>query len=362
MLKELDTMPAYAQLADKIRGQLKAGRIGEDGLIGTESDLVRRYKLSRVTVRKAVDVLVNGRIVERHAGKGLYVRQNDSEHPLNVWLVIDNFGRESFVHFSRAAQQGAEAFNFAITPKDGMAQMGENLKLLREVAENKDVDGAIIVAWHAPEFVEAACEIKKSGKPFVLLDFHNIITRFPTVVADNEQGGKLVAEHLYNLGHRRCAFIGDSSAVTVRKRLDGFRDFLAGKGLVLPQEYILDVTRVADYFGDWQSLIDAKLEQLFALPKVPTALFASCDRIAQEVYRWCGERGIRIPGDLSLVGFDNEPLSNILNLTTVAQPFDKMGARALQLLKDIFDGKPWDGQDAILPVRLVVRKSAASLR
>lgn len=361
MIATMNDTAAYKQLAEKLRQKITSGKIGADGRIGTETELARNNQLSRVTVRRAVDVLVNGRLLERRAGKGLYLRQADGEHPLNIWLVIDNFGRESFVHFSRAAQQNAKAYNFNILPKDGMAQMGENLRLLQEVAGNREVDGAIIVAWHSPEFVEAACEIKKSGKPFVLLDFHNLVTRFPTVVADNYLGGRLVAEHLYGLGHRNLAFIGDYTSVTVQKRLDGFRDFLAAKELVLPQDRILDVSRTADYFGDWQKLIDSKLEQLFALPKVPTALFASCDRIAQEVYRWCNEHGVGIPSKLSLVGFDNEPLSNILGLTTVSQPFAQMGTRAIRLLKDIVDGKTWDGKDVVLPVKLVVRKSAERL-
>ncbi|MEI6647954.1 MAG: GntR family transcriptional regulator [bacterium] len=372
---------AYEKLAATLRKQVKAGQVGEDGFVASEVDLTRQHGISRVTVRRAVDDLVEERLVQRRPGKGLYVRKDDPDKVKKVWLILDNIGRESFAQFFRAAQRMAKEFNFDVQLKDGLSETGENLRLLAELAGRDDVDGALIIAWHKPEFFEAIFAIKKHGIPFVLLDHHNAQMSFPSVVADNYRGGWLVAEHLYALGHRQFAFMGAHSAVTIQKRLAGFRDYLAERGVALPASQILEVSP-DDYFHGWERVVDRKLSLLFegravgaqlkskgrsvarapskALslkPQTPTALFASCDRTAQEVFRWCSDQNISIPGDLSVVGFDNEPVSKALKLTTVSQPFAEMGTKAMILLNAQIEGKPWNGRELTLPVELVIRRS-----
>jgi GntR family transcriptional regulator of arabinose operon len=361
---------AYEQVADAIRKMIVSGKVGADGLVGSEISLAQENGVSRVTVRRAVDDLIAERLLQRRPGKGLYVRKNEADRIKNIWFVIDNIGRESFVQFFRAAQKTARDFNLEIHLKDGMSDTRENLRLLAELARRKDVDGAIIVEWHKPEFYDAVQDIKKRGIPFVVLDHYNDQTSFPCVVADNYRGGWLAAEHLHKLGHRQFAFIGNTRAMTVQKRIAGFRDFLAEKGIALPASQIMNIDPT-DYFHEWEKMVDEALAAHFLTsggkPKprgkssgvFPTALFASSDRTAQEVYQWCLKHGISIPNDLSVVGFDNEPLSRILNLTTVAQPFSEMGAKAMCLLNEQFEGAGWNGKDAVLPVSLVVRGSTA---
>lgn len=362
---------AYEQVADEIRKMIASQKVGADGFIGSEISLGQAHGVSRVTVRRAVDDLISERLLQRRPGKGLYVRKNEADRVKNIWFVIDNIGRESFVQFFRAAQKTAREFNLEIHLKDGMSDTRENLRLLAELAKRKDVDGAIIVEWHKPEFYEAVQDIKKRGIPFVVLDHYNNQTSFPCVVADNYRGGWLAAEHLYQLGHRQFAFIGNVAATTVQKRVAGYRDFLAEQGIALPMSQIMNIDP-SDYFHDWEKIVDKALVAHFMAPGgkphprgksggvFPTALFASNDRTAQEVYQWCLKHGISIPGDLSIVGFDNEPFSRILNLTTVAQPFSEMGSKAMFMLNEQFEGTRWNGKEVILPVTLVVRGSTAA--
>jgi len=359
--------PTYQRIAQALRNQIKAGKVNPDGYVGSEVDLMHHHRVARMTVRRAIDLLIADHLVERRPGKGIYLRTEDSvvKKQKNVWLVIDNFGRESFVHFARAAEKVARQYNIHLTLKDGMAETRENLRLLNELSTHKDVHGAIIVAWHAPEFFEAICSLKGNGIPFVLLDYHNVMSSFPTVVADNDRGGALIAQHVYALGHRNMIFVGDCRASTVQKRLDGFRNYLAEHDLPLPASAIWDISPTNDYFSDWIPGIDIKLQNLFAPENRrnrPTAIIASSDSIAKEIYRWCKKNKIAIPGDISLVGFDNEPLSSLLNLTTVSQPFSEMGKQALLLLHALLKGTPWNKTDVVLPVELIPRESTAPLK
>lgn len=360
-------VPTYQRIAQALRNQIKAGKVNPDGYVGSEVDLMHHHRVARMTVRRAIDLLIADHLVERRPGKGIYLTTEKSvvKNQKNVWLVIDNFGRESFVHFARAAEKVARQYNIHLTLKDGMAETRENLRILYELTERKDVHGAIIVAWHAPEFLEAICTLKNAGFPFVLLDYHNVMSSFPTVVADNYRGGALIAQHVYEQGHRNMIFIGDCRASTVQKRLDGFRDYLAEHDLPLPASAIWDISPTSDYFSDWIPGIDTQLQNLFAPENrrnCPTAIIASSDSIAKEIYRWCKKNKIAIPGDVSLVGFDNEPLSSLLNLTTVSQPFSEMGKQALLLLHSVLKGTPWNKTDVILPVELLPRESTAPLK
>ena len=349
-------------MADEIERIIAAGELGDDGFIDTENGLTRRFKLSRVTVRKASEVLIAKGIIQRRPGKGLFVAQAKEHGRKKVWVLVDNLAWEPCVRLARGVKSWAKQYDFDIELQDGHAQAEQNLVLLNEMVDRDDIDGALIMAWHTPECFEALCRIKDRGLPFVVIDYHNTQLSFPNVVADNYHGGWLIGEHLYELGHRNFAFLGDCQAITVQRRLDGYRDYLAEKGIAMAHSHVGNI-KPPDRFIDWSEWIDSCLEKIFDCGAKPTALFCSCDNVARAVYHWCAKKGVRIPDDLSVAGFDNDPASQWLipELTTVSQPFSDMGDTAMALLRDLLSGKPWDGKDRILPVQFIPRKSTQSV-
>ncbi len=353
--------PAYEQLARELREGVANGTMGADGFVASEHELGHRYGLARATVRRATDILIAEGLIERCVGKGLFVRRRKGKAQKQIWVHVDNLARESAVRYLRRIQDWAQGYNLSVRVEDGHGDEKRNLALLRELAKRRDIDGALIMAWHTPDCLEALHAVKASGLPFVVVDHHNDYAAFPNVASDNYHGGHLVAEHLYGLGHRAFAFIGDTNTLTVRHRLDGFRDYLAEQGLALPHALEGNV-RPRDRFADWGGLVEAQMRRIFE-SNHPTALFISCDNLARAVYRYCNEQGIRIPHDLSVVGFDNDPVAQWLvpELTTVEQPFPEIGDKAVELLDRQINGTPWDGAETILPVRLIVRNSTRAL-
>lgn len=179
----------------------------------------------------------------------------------------------------------------------------------------------------------------------------------PTVGATNWAGGYSATEHLLELGHRRIALIaGAPHHRYCQARADGYRSALAMLGL----EHDEGLVR----FGNWtKSGAAAAAAELLNLPRPPTAIFACSDRMALGVYEFAAAAGVRIPRDLSVVGFDDLPEARWLtpSLTTVRQPVGEMGAMAARILLQLAETHQLPVERHELSTRLVVRDSTGPI-
>lgn len=211
------------------------------------------------------------------------------------------------------------------------------------------IDGAVIVT---PTVVEA-----HPGVPVVAVDPHTGPSGLPTVDADSFAGAVLATEHLLGLGHTRIAFLGGRPDLeSARLREDGFRHAMAAAGVAVDE----DLVRVGGYRPE---TADQPANELLARPEPPTAVFAANDLSAIRVVEVARSLGLRVPDDLSVIGFDNVPESALAtpSLTTISQPLQQMGAEALRLLVDLIDGRE-RGVHVRLPTELVERASTAPPR
>lgn len=353
-------MSAYAQLAQELRRSVKDGEYAPGACVASEHELARRHKLSRVTVRRATEMLVTEGLLERRPGKGLYVRAASSANGTVVKVIVGNLAWEPSVRVARGAQQVARKHGIEIQVCDAHGDQSENLEYLLNLPKN-GARGAILMALHTPAFTEAVMRVKAEGFPLVVVDHHPQEVDIPSVVADNYQGGVMVGQHLAELGHTRVAFVGDCVATTVRDRLEGFRDALAESGVALARSGIVDITP-KDRFANWDDTVRLAVADLLSDLTRPTAVFCSCDAVARACYRVCATLGLNIPHDLSLVGFDDDPLAEWLSpaLTTVRQPFTELGQKAMELLFKQLTGKKVTTNLITLPVEWVPRASTAA--
>jgi len=177
----------------------------------------------------------------------------------------------------------------------------------------------------------------------------------PSVGATNWHGGLSATRHLLELGHRRIAIItGPSLALCSRARLDGYRAALDAAGIPIDTALVRD--------GKFE--IEggrANAADLLALPEPPTAIFALNDGMAIGVYHAASQAGLRIPHDLSVVGFDDYSLDAWLvpPLTTVRQPLSDMGAAAARMVLELARGDQLRSRRCELATELIVRGSTA---
>jgi LacI family transcriptional regulator len=176
-----------------------------------------------------------------------------------------------------------------------------------------------------------------------------------SIEIDNFQGGKLAAEYLVERGHCRCAFIGDVDPPDfairpVVQRLAGFRQGLSEAGLTLTDEYIRSVPY-------WQEQTQQAVSELLNLPLPPTAIFAAADIQATVALKVARGLGLRVPGDLAVLGFDDLDLAEYVGLTTIRQPLDDSGRIAVELLLSKLSDPEQPSQHIQLPLMIVERET-----
>ena len=216
-------------------------------------------------------------------------------------------------------------------------------------------DGLLLVLPRNPEAYLQS--LRQRRFPYVLVDHQGISEGDPAVGATNRQGGYDAARHLLEQGHRRIGIItGDMTLGCAVDRLNGYRDALAEFGIAEDPQLIVegDFLQPAAYVG---------AQHLLALPERLTAIVAANDVSAFAVLDVARERGLRVPDDLSLVGFDDIPAAAMVvpHLTTVRQPLLQMGAAATTMLLERIEQPDLPVTCLELPTELIVRGSSGPL-
>jgi LacI family transcriptional regulator len=228
---------------------------------------------------------------------------------------------------------------------------GKSLRELRymNLMLERRVDGVIVGALSNEEVSRLA---RKKNMPLVILE-HPRLHEHDVVYADNIQGSYEAVKYLIELGHTRIAHITiNPESIIVRERIEGYKKALEDAKIPF-DENLLKI------FYD-QVNEETAINELFSLPNPPTAIFAFSDFMAIQIMKILIKRGIRIPQDISIVGFD-DTLANLTipELTTVSQPFYEMGVKAAEVLIERLKNPDLPIQHIKLPTKLVIRDSTA---
>jgi LacI family transcriptional regulator len=199
--------------------------------------------------------------------------------------------------------------------------------------------------------------LSRARLPLVVVDPLNIAQPDVTSVGStNFAGGMAATQHLLSLGHRRIAYLGGPPTSGCNQaRMNGFRGAMEAAGAPVPKDYVwLREFLYADGLAGGAALLD--------LPEPPTAIFAGSDEVALGAMEAARARGLRVPEDLSIVGFDDTQVARLASpqLTTVKQPIREMGAVALRTALQLAAGEKVDSHHVELATRLIIRDSTAS--
>jgi LacI family transcriptional regulator len=217
-----------------------------------------------------------------------------------------------------------------------------------------DTDGIILVT---SELTAAQLgQLRSAGIPLVVIDPVNPPPQdIPSVGATNWAGGLAATEHLLSLGHRHIAAVaGPGDYLCSRARIDGYRSALERAGITYDPELV----RNGDFPHEGGF---TRGGELLDLPAPPTAIFAGSDQQAFGVYEAARQRGLRVPEDLSVVGFDELPVTRWASppLTTIRQPLYEMGRTAAQMLGELIENVGLRANRIELSTELIVRESTA---
>jgi LacI family transcriptional regulator len=302
-----------------------------------------RADVAEATRRRVQQIMVD---------RGYQRRSSGALRPVGlIDMAVPGLDSPWVVEVLRGAEAEARKVGSQIVVSSTDRAPAGDRRFMDRLATRRSDGLVLVVSEAAPEAVE---QLAALHTPVVLLDpVGGSDPSFATVGATNWAGGLSAVEHLISLGHRRIAALsGRPQLVCSQERVEGYRAALGRAGIAVDERLVL--------FGDFgTSSGQTGARAVLDLPDPPTAIFAGSDMQAFGVYQEAAARGLRIPEDLSVVGFDDIAFSELTTppLTTVRQPLARMAAEAVRLRLAAGDGMPDPPPRVELATHLVVRGS-----
>jgi LacI family transcriptional regulator len=330
--------------------------------MATIKDVARRAGVSTMTVSRAINnsgyispetrERVARAIAELDYLPNALARSLRHKQTRTLALVLADITNPFSTTVSRGVEDAAkeQGFSVLLCNTDESAEVEqEYLSILLQ----KQVDGVLFVPTSADS--AAAALLRARGVPAVALDRRVAGEPMDTVRGDSEGGADELVRHLIGLGHTRIAVLtGPVSVSTAADRVAGYRRAMAAAGLSVDERLVCadDFTTAGGY---------RSTRRLLAEGPRPTAIFGGNNFIAFGAYRALREAGLRVPGDVSLVTFDDLPEAWLMQpfLTTVNQPAYEIGRQATTLLVERLGGRAApEAREIVLPATLIVRRSS----
>ena len=335
----------YQQVKMQIEKDARRKKHGEH--LGTEVGYSQRCKVSRPTVRKAVEELIEAGLIIRVPGKGLIVGPGQPQRPEKPLLFLipyvpdDGFFYNMVMGCVHAANEGECSYKIM-----NLSSAAERLEAIKQ--ENlSEYAGVVLTAYENASDYELLQLLHLRHCPVVLADNPLSRANVPYVITNDYLGGHLAGTYLVERGHRDILYLTiDTENHTVVKRKEGFLAALKAHDILLPETYILPL----------QS--DAEAPQALRNVRVKySAVCAYSDLPIILAYEYLGTQGVLIPDDISLIGYGNFRYSEMLRvpLTTIDMPVYDMGCEAVRQLLKLIRGLP--AENRTLDVRLIERAS-----
>jgi LacI family transcriptional regulator len=223
-----------------------------------------------------------------------------------------------------------------------------------DIFKQKRVDGFILIS-PGSKHLSIIESLKKEGAPFVATAKIPSEKHLTYVDVDNFIGGVMATEHLVKLGHRRIGFVGKPTLTSSTDRFDGYKDSLKRHHIQF-DESLVKISDTSSIEGGYLAAME-----LLEMEQKPSAIFLTNDLLALGAFKAIGEKGMNVPGDISVIGFDDIPMADYVNppLTTIRQPAFEKGVEACKMLVNYLENKA-PLQSMTLDLELIVRKSTAS--
>jgi LacI family transcriptional regulator len=280
----------------------------------------------------------------------MVARRMRGEKSKVIGIFVNNFGSLMVHEITKAISDAARARSYDILLFNAERFDGAERAGTRDMLANLCA-GLILPMPNVEDGYLA--DLEKRQLPCVFVNFEARAVGLPVVVAENRKGARAAVEHLLSLGHRRIAFIAGSHYTGQNaERQAAYVEALNDAGIAVDPELLLP-----GYFVQTGGF--AATEKLLALPEPPTAIFAANDEMAFGAIDAIHSKGLRVPEDISVVGFDDIAISRHIHppLTTMRQPLAELSACAVGELLALIEGRGVEAKKITFPLELIVRNS-----
>ncbi len=310
----------------------------------------KEHRISDETAKQVIELSKRKNFTPNAIARGLRLLKTHT-----IGLLIPDISNPFFAGLARNVTEGLHRHGYSIILCDSQDDLAMERQLL-DLLWSRQVDGMII----APVGQQAShvADLARMPKPVVMVDRFFSDLKIPYVSSDNFLGAKQAMECFFENGHRKIACLkGLSGSAPAEERLRGYRQALSQHGLEVDESLIR-----GDAFGEQSGYVETKL--LLKRRRDFTGIFAMSNLIASGALTALEEEGVRVPEDISLIAFDEQPYLSHFNppLTTIAQPVERIGDTVVKILLSQMKSPDQPQTEGILlPTSLVRRKSVARI-
>jgi DNA-binding LacI/PurR family transcriptional regulator len=377
-------IPMYRKIADALIDRIHKGELRTGDKIPTEAEIGEAYGVSRITVTRAIRELQNKDLVYRVKGSGTFISSRSADglttgsKPAGCMSIIS-------VIFPQGEQNGAHDMLIGIESecaKDGFYVTIHNSKN-RPVMErgiinnllNQGCDGLIVFpCYSAHENADVYSDLMIRNFPIMFVDRRPDFLSVPLVACDNERAMRDIVTRLIEWGHVRIGFLCNSieTVSSEHERFKGYCEAHIAAGLCVKPELLFrrykHLAKPEEIFNvddmNRRHYADAALDFFLNAREKPSCVVAVNDILALALMKAALAKGVRVPEDLAITGFDDLYVAEHVEvpLTTVRQPFEKIGTAAARILLDSIKGNSKPVGEVRIPAEIVFRESAKQVK
>ncbi|MCD6222032.1 GntR family transcriptional regulator [bacterium] len=349
----------YKKIKEEIKEQIESGRLKENDKIPSIVELSKKYNVSTITIRLAISELVKEGYLETRGSKGTYVKLKKPDNKLIALFFYEDTHNQFIGPIYSGIEQvlSIEGYHTVFLKTDGNQE--KEAKYLQEILE-REPEGIIISP--ASSSVDSPSvyflrQLKEKNIPIVFIDIKIENFECDYVETDNLQAGYEATKYLIEKGHKKIGIILARDVNTIRERFSGYLQCLKDNSIEFNRIYVKQHTN-QKYYEETGYICGL---ELLNLKDPPTAIFCTCDGIAVGLYKACHEMNLKIPEDISVIGFDNLKFTEYMipPLTTVSQEKKKMGKYAAKILMSRIKGSDGPVHKILLPHKIIERGSVA---
>lgn len=360
MKKNTDTL--YGQIVEYLIKKIENKEIVIGDKLPTEQELMKDFNVSRITAKKALEELKNMGLIYRKKGHGSFLSSTIDKEFIKqkvVSMIIpyeNSTGR--FIDYIRGAGDYLykKGYFLSVNCTDG-DEFKEREYLIN--FSKSQVKGIIYYPTNRTKSFDILYLLSENKYPIAVIDKYFESLPISYSVSDNFAGGFEACMHLIKLGHRKIAFISSvdiGSISSLRDRFLGYCKALKDNNIEIHDDFI--VNEFSNNKTDNLNSICKKL-----LKKGATAIISENDYVALDIMKNLVLEGLKIPNDISLVGFDNIPILQQMDisLTTIEQNFYEIGRKAAEIVIENIEGRDVGQVKSIIPIKLIKGESTKKI-
>ncbi len=349
----------YAVIKSNLRKTILGGKVRAGDRFYSESDICKQFSVSSITARRVLNDLVSEGLVIRKRGSGSYVNDINTQKKMLFGMIFPSVTDGHSGRLLHRIERLAAKQGYAVVVQNSEDKTDSHLESCRTLAE-RGVDGAFIYVPSvvrpdsARDIIEGFEILESAVRGIVVFEGNQESImykgRICAVHEDYKQAGFDLTMHLLREGHQYIACCDNEHCYTTNQRFFGYWQALHQAGVEFDQKYHLKVN---------DNTPEQLVDRLLSLSPKPTAILALSDFHARQLYEVFRRRGIKIPDDIAVAGYDNLEFTSLIEppLTTIEPPSELIAKHAFDLMFKMLNTPDFSPINIVIPARLIIRES-----